>query len=144
MSVLPEWLRGYRSPKEIGDFVNSELEGGLDSEKLDVILRYIPKTILDWRDLSREDRELLMHQPARVEDERFQALIEASVQYFAHVEMWCDAPEWTHRTRLDKLFVPRAAVREIGTRWYERIYFRGLGEFMSKNILFARSEMMVL
>jgi transcriptional regulator with XRE-family HTH domain len=140
----PKRLRGYRSPKEIGDFVNSELEGGLDSEKLHVILRYIPKTILDWRDLSREDCILLMRQPARIKNKEYQALLEAAVQYFAHEELWCEAPDWTRRTRLGRPFVPRAAVREIGIQRYKRMQPNGLSEFLAKNILFTRSEMMVL
>jgi len=139
-----ERLRGYRSPKEIGDFVNAELEGGLDAEKLRVILRYIPKTVLDWRDLSRSEQGTLMRQPARIADLRFQALVEGAVRYFAHVEMWEEAPAWTRRTKLPRLFIPRAALREIGAKRFAKILMGGLPEFLEKNVLFSASEMRVV
>ncbi|MDR3307976.1 MAG: hypothetical protein LBS58_03660 [Coriobacteriales bacterium] len=137
-------LRGYRSPKEIGDFVNAELANGLNSKSLDVILRYIPKTTMDWQELCDEDKQKLMLQPARVDDIRFQALIEGTTRFFSHAKMWQDAPAWTTKTRLEKLFVPRAAVREIGNRWYQKILGQCNPVFIQKNILFATSEMQVI
>ncbi|MDR1712957.1 MAG: helix-turn-helix domain-containing protein, partial [Coriobacteriales bacterium] len=64
--VRPEHLRGYLSPKEIGDFLNRELSLGLDSERLRFILRSIPKMVIDWQYLESQERDALMLQPARV------------------------------------------------------------------------------
>jgi hypothetical protein len=137
-------LKGYRSPKEIGDFINAELSDGLNAERLDALLRYLPKTVLDWQELTGEDQDRLMLQPARVTDVRFQALVEGATQYFAHQNQWKEAPAWTERTRLKEPFVPRAAVREPGDRWYARMQKRSCPEFLNKNVLFTCDEMKVL
>ncbi|MDR1184339.1 MAG: hypothetical protein LBK67_06035 [Coriobacteriales bacterium] len=137
-------LKGYRSPKEIGDFINTELADGLNAERLDVLLRYLPKAVLDWQELADEDQDRLMLQPAKVTDVRFQALVEGAVQYFAHQNRWKEAPSWTERTRLKEPFVPRAAVREVGSRWYARMQKRLCPEFLNKNVLFTCDEMKVL
>jgi hypothetical protein len=137
-------LRAYRSPKEIGDFINAELAEGLNAERLDVLLRYVPKAVLDWQELTDVDQDRLMLQPARVTDARFQALVEGATQYFAHQNRWMEAPSWTERTRLKEPFVPRAAVRELGNRWCARMQKRLCPEFLNKNVLFTCDEMKVV
>jgi plasmid maintenance system antidote protein VapI len=139
-----ERLRGYRSPKEIGDFVNTEFEAGITEENLDMVLRFIPKAVNDWNELAEVDRNMLMAQPARIDDVRFQALIEGAMQYVCHSKWWQDAPSWTNKTKLKKIFVPRSAAREIGKLWYDRILMHCVPEFLDKNVLFAVDEMMVI
>jgi transcriptional regulator with XRE-family HTH domain len=137
-------LRDFKSPKEIGDLVNAELEKGLDSESLQFILRTIPKLTLDWSKLSYADQKVLMVQPSSIQDIRFQALVEGAVRFYAHEQLWEDPPEWTNKTRLKKQFVPRAAIREIGKHWYARIEERVSLDFLEKNILFSYREMQVI
>lgn len=139
-----ERFRGYKSPKELGDFVNAELKEGLTEERLRTILRFIPKAIMDWRLISPKDAHVLMLQPASIEDNRFQALTEGAVQYFAHTKLWEDAPSWTYKTQLKEMFVPRAALREIGSRRYEKLLKKSCPEFLNKNVLFTYDEMLVL
>lgn len=142
--VRLEHLRGYRSPKEIGDFVDTQLKSGMTAQNLDVVLRFIPKAVNDWQELDKADREKLIIQPARTDDVRFQALIEGATQFICHNKWWQDAPAWSSKTKLKRMFVPRSAVREIGNAWYERIFRHCAPEFLAKNILFTYDEMAVL
>jgi hypothetical protein len=142
--VRLERLRAYRSPKEIGDFVNKELSDGLDDAKLRMLLRYIPKTILDWRDLTEHEQKMMIGQPARINDVRFQALVEGAVQFYSHAIMWQESPAWTQKTRLDRIFVPRAALHGIGPKRYENLIRKSLPEFSEKNILFTYDEMRLI
>jgi hypothetical protein len=142
--VRAKHLRGYRSAKEIGDFVNDELKEGLDEERLRVLLRTIPKLVLDWSKLPREDVDKMMAPRANIEALQWQALVEATVQYFAHTVLWEDAPAWTHRTKLDEMFVPRSVLREIGPKRFSHIAERAAPEFMDKNILFSHREMQLI
>jgi hypothetical protein len=140
----PNHLRGYLSAAEIGEVINRELAGGLSAEKLRTLLRVVPKLVYDWRRLSRADIDKMMLPQPRVAQREWQALLEGIVQFFAHSVLLEDAPAWTRRTHLDKLFVPRAAVREIGPRRYVALLKKLPPEFSQKNILFTRDEMQLL
>jgi hypothetical protein len=137
-------LRGYRSAKEIGDFINEELANGLDAERLRVLLRVIPKLIYDWKSLPAEDLPKVLLPRPQVAQCEWQALLEAAVRFFVHSELWTDAPRWTSATRLEKLFVPRAAVREIGPQRLDYVIRHMAPEFIEKNILFTHREMQLL
>ena len=142
--VKLDHLRGYYTATEIGEVVNRELTGNLDSERLRVILRMIPKLVYDWKQLSRADIAKMMLPQPRVAQKEWQAWLEGVVQFFVHSELLEDAPRWTHKTRLKKLFVPRAAVREIGFKRFQLLTEKMTPEFSSKNILFTHDEMQLL
>jgi transcriptional regulator with XRE-family HTH domain len=137
-------LRGYFSAAEIGEIVNKELKGGLDSEKLRVLLRVIPKLVYDWKDLPRAEMSKMMVPQPRVCQKEWQALLEGTVQFFAHSELLEDAPRWTYKTRLKRVFVPRAAVREISNKRFERLAKRAVPEFSNKNLLFSHDELQLI
>ena len=99
---------------------------------------------MDWQELCAPDQAKLMAQPARIEDIRFQALIEGAIGYYAHAKLWQEAPKWTKKTKLKDIFVPRAAVREIGNRRFDRLTQRCAAEFIEKNVLFTYDEMAVI
>ncbi|MDR0499981.1 MAG: helix-turn-helix domain-containing protein [Coriobacteriales bacterium] len=142
--VRPAELKGYRTPKEIGDFVNHELALGLDESRLNFLLRYMPKTVIDWAYLDDVEQRKILLQPAKITDIRFQALLEGMVKFYVHNWLWQDAPDWTERTVLKKTFVPRAAVRNIGNRYYRNIIKSVSEEFQQKNVIFSNDEMMVM
>ena len=137
-------LQGYFSAAEIGEIANKELDDGLDSKRLNVLLRVIPKLVYDWKDLSRDDITKMMLPQPRVHYEEWQALLEGIVQFFAHSELLEDAPRWTHKTRLKKMFIPRAAVREIGNKRFERLSQKTAPEFSNKNLLFSYDELQLI
>ncbi|MDR1358629.1 MAG: helix-turn-helix domain-containing protein [Coriobacteriales bacterium] len=139
-----ESLCGYRSAKEIGDFINGELAQGLDAERLRVVLRVVPKLIYDWKHLPVEDLPKMLLPRPQVIQREWQALLEAAVRFFAHSELWTDAPRWTSVTHLEKPFVPRAAVREMGSLRLDYVIRRMAPEFAEKNILFSHREMQLL
>jgi transcriptional regulator with XRE-family HTH domain len=137
-------LKGYKSAKEIGDFINEELSAGLDSERLSTILRIMPKLVIDWRKLSVEDLRAMALPRPNVTQAKWQALLEGIVRYYFHVERMEDAPAWTRRTRLKKKFVPRGESVEIGGKYFDRICAKCAPEFAEKNIIFSRDEMQLI
>jgi transcriptional regulator with XRE-family HTH domain len=140
----PEHLRGYKSAKEIGDFLNEELSAGLDGARLSTILRVLPKLVLDWRKLPYEDARAMAYARPSVAQEEWQALLEAAVRFFWHTAYWEEAPAWTRRTKLKRRFVPRGATRALGNKHFDKICSKCIPEFAEKNILFSRDEMYVI
>jgi hypothetical protein len=74
----------------------------------------------------------------------WQALLEGIVSYFFHAGRMEDAPAWTRRTRLKRMFVPRSASKEIGAKYFDRLCAKWAPEFAEKNILFSRDEMQMI
>jgi transcriptional regulator with XRE-family HTH domain len=137
-------LKGYKSAKEIGDFINEELSAGLDSERLSTILRVMPKLVMDWRKLSAEDVYSMALPRPNVLQTEWQALLVGIVRYYFHTERMEDAPAWTRRTRLKRKFVPRGESVEISGKYFDRICARCAPEFAEKNIIFSRDEMQLI
>jgi hypothetical protein len=142
--VRPEHLRSYSSPADLGVFLNTELAQGLDNVRLKEILRALPKEATDWQRLDKEDRDKLLLQPPRVKDIRFQALLEGITSFVSHSFLWEDAPEWTNKTTLTRVFVPRGATRELGKLRFEGLSRKCSPEFTNKNVLFTHDEMQVI
>jgi hypothetical protein len=139
-------LKGYKSAKEIGDFVNSELEGEgtLDPKALRVVLRVVPKLVYDWKDLPSDDIPKMMLPCPKVVQPEWQALIEGIVQFFSHSELLADAPRWTYRTKLRETFVPRATGKILGKLRMDRMFKRAAVELVEKNIVFSKDEMQLV
>jgi hypothetical protein len=137
-------IKGYKTAKEIGDFINEELSAGLNAERLSTILRIAPKLVMDWSNLSDEDLCTMAFPRPNITQPEWQALLEGIVRYYFHAERLKDAPAWTRRTKLKSMFVPRGALKEIGNKYFDRIYAKWAPEFAEKNILFSRDEMQLI
>ncbi|MDR1016699.1 MAG: helix-turn-helix domain-containing protein [Coriobacteriales bacterium] len=134
-------LIGYHDAKEIGAFVEQELSPHPDQQKVDLVLRTIPKLVNDWRKLPPHDARIMTSATPSLAALPWQAFLEAVVQYFCHDVLWQDAPRWTRRTRLRSQFVPRGFCEPLSQRRIARIRANALPEFLAKNILFSRDEM---
>jgi hypothetical protein len=137
-------LIGYHSAKEIGDFVEDELGSGLSVASLSLILRVVPKLVIDWQNLPYSDALIMASARPVMEHVQWQALIESIVRFFFHTVLWQDAPTWTNKTKLKHLFIPRAALSHMGAKRIERLIITTAPEFMEKRVLFSTNEMKLI
>ncbi|MDR1861527.1 MAG: hypothetical protein LBQ41_00645 [Candidatus Ancillula sp.] len=136
---------GYYDTKKIADLINRELiDNDPDEEKLNLILRALPKIIYDWNDLSDEEILEITKDEPEIKDERWRALVEGLVSIFYHTQLWKTPPKWTKKTTLKEPFYPRAMKENIGKLWISRIFKKTPMDFREKNVLFASNEMMLI